>query len=149
MGIPYIPNILSRGCSTVHVLLYTIYSSVFLCLKFQWWWVLTLHLHNHVREKLIVFGLCFKWMNTINLRTFYEWWHIDHMDYFTFRQWYKLKHFNHKNANRVKCMNLISSSYVYLNVGISSHCHLSIDQVSLQSILYFPRYGPDKNPLWK
>ena len=28
----------------------------------------------------------------------------------------------------------------------SSHCHLSINQVSFQSLLYFPRYmyGPDK-----
>jgi len=31
----------------------------------------------------------------------------------------------------------------------SSHCNLSINQVSFQSILYFPRYGPDRNPLWK
>mgnify|MGYP007133519434 CR=1 FL=1 len=31
----------------------------------------------------------------------------------------------------------------------SSHCHLSIKQVSFQSLLYFPRYGPYKHPLWK
>jgi len=31
----------------------------------------------------------------------------------------------------------------------SSHCHLSIYQVSFQSFLYFPRYGPDRCPLWK
>ena len=29
------------------------------------------------------------------------------------------------------------------------HCHLSINQVSFQSLLYFPRYGPDTHPLWK
>ena len=29
----------------------------------------------------------------------------------------------------------------------SSHCHLSIIQVSFQSLLYFPRYGPDRHPL--
>ena len=57
MGIPYIPNILSRGCSTVHVILYTIYSSVVLCLKFKWWWVLTLHLHNHVRETTCIWSM--------------------------------------------------------------------------------------------
>jgi len=28
----------------------------------------------------------------------------------------------------------------------SSHCHLSINQVSFQSLLYFSRYGPDKQP---
>ena len=28
-------------------------------------------------------------------------------------------------------------------------CHLSINQVSFQFLLYFPRYGPDKHPLWK
>jgi len=31
----------------------------------------------------------------------------------------------------------------------SSHCHLSIIQCSFQSLLYFPRYGPDRHPLWK
>ena len=29
----------------------------------------------------------------------------------------------------------------------SSHCHLSINQVLFQSLLYFPRYDPDRNPL--
>ena len=28
-----------------------------------------------------------------------------------------------------------------------SHCHLSINQVSFQSHLYFQRYGPDRHPL--
>ena len=31
----------------------------------------------------------------------------------------------------------------------SPHCHLSIYQVPLQSLLYFPRYGPDRQHLWK
>ena len=31
----------------------------------------------------------------------------------------------------------------------SPHCHLSIIQVSFQSLLYFPRYGPDRHQLWK
>jgi len=31
----------------------------------------------------------------------------------------------------------------------SSHCHLSINQVSLQSLLYFARYGPDRQHLGK
>jgi len=31
----------------------------------------------------------------------------------------------------------------------SSHSHLSINQVSLKSLLYFPRYGPDRHPLLK
>ena len=31
----------------------------------------------------------------------------------------------------------------------SSNCHLSINQVSFQSRLYFPRYGPDRQQLWK
>ena len=30
-----------------------------------------------------------------------------------------------------------------------SHCHLSINQILFQSLLYFPRYGPDMHPLWK
>ena len=30
-----------------------------------------------------------------------------------------------------------------------SHCHLSINQVSFQSLLYFQRYGLDRHPLWK
>jgi len=30
----------------------------------------------------------------------------------------------------------------------SSHCHLSMNQVSFQSLLYFPRYGPDRQH-WK
>jgi len=29
----------------------------------------------------------------------------------------------------------------------ASHCHLSINQVSFQSRLYFQRYGPDRYPL--
>jgi len=29
----------------------------------------------------------------------------------------------------------------------SSDCHLSINQVSFQSLLYFSRYGPDRHPL--
>jgi len=29
----------------------------------------------------------------------------------------------------------------------SSHCHLSINQVPFQSLLYFPRYGLDRHPL--
>ena len=33
--------------------------------------------------------------------------------------------------------------------GTSSHCHLSINQVSFQSLLYFPRYGPGRQHLWK
>ena len=28
-----------------------------------------------------------------------------------------------------------------------SHCHISINQVSFQYLLYFPRYGPDRHPL--
>jgi len=31
----------------------------------------------------------------------------------------------------------------------SSHCHLSMNQVSIQSLMYFPRYGPDTHPLWQ
>jgi len=31
----------------------------------------------------------------------------------------------------------------------SSHCHLSINQVSLQSLAYFPIYGLDRHPLQK
>jgi len=31
----------------------------------------------------------------------------------------------------------------------SSHCHLSINQVLFQSLKYFPRYDPDRHPLWK
>ena len=31
----------------------------------------------------------------------------------------------------------------------SSHCHLSINQVSFQSLLYFSRYCPDRQHLWK
>ena len=31
----------------------------------------------------------------------------------------------------------------------SSHCHLSMNQVSFKSHVYFPRYGSDRNPLWK
>ena len=31
----------------------------------------------------------------------------------------------------------------------SAHCHLSINQVSFQSLLYFPRYGLDRHQLWK
>jgi len=31
----------------------------------------------------------------------------------------------------------------------SSHCHLSINQVSFHSLLYFPRYGKHRQPLWK
>ena len=31
----------------------------------------------------------------------------------------------------------------------SSHCHLSINQVSFQSLWYFPRYCSDRYPLWK
>ena len=31
----------------------------------------------------------------------------------------------------------------------SPHCHLSINQVSLQSHLYFPRYGLDRHAWWK
>ena len=30
----------------------------------------------------------------------------------------------------------------------SFHCDLSINQVSFQSLLYFPRYGSDRNHLW-
>jgi len=30
-----------------------------------------------------------------------------------------------------------------------SHCQLSINQVSFQSLLYFQRYGPDRHPLWE
>jgi len=33
--------------------------------------------------------------------------------------------------------------------GPTSYCNLSINQVPLQSLLYFQRYGPDRNPLWK
>ena len=29
----------------------------------------------------------------------------------------------------------------------SSYCHLPINQVSFQSLLYFPRYRPDRHPL--
>jgi len=29
----------------------------------------------------------------------------------------------------------------------SSHCHLSLNQVSFQSLLYFPRYCSDRHPL--
>ena len=29
------------------------------------------------------------------------------------------------------------------------YCYLSINQVSFWSLLYFPRYGPDRHPLWK
>ena len=31
----------------------------------------------------------------------------------------------------------------------SFHCHLSINQVLFQSMLYFPKYGPDRQHLWK
>ena len=32
---------------------------------------------------------------------------------------------------------------------LSPDCHLSINKVPFQSPKYFPRYGPDKHPLWK
>ena len=31
----------------------------------------------------------------------------------------------------------------------SPDCHLSINQDPFQSLLYFPRYGMDRHPLWK
>ena len=42
------------------------------------------------------------------------------------------------------------TQYIYILVHCtSSYCHLSINQVSFQSLLYFPRYGPDRHQLCK
>jgi len=47
---------------------------------------------------------------------------------------------------------LRGDNYVNIQCGIMvivhypfSHCHLSINQVSFQSLLYFSRYDPDNN----
>ena len=43
----------------------------------------------------------------------------------------------------------IQGRIMVLEHSTSSHCHLSISQVSFQSLMYFPRYGPDTHPIWK
>jgi len=38
---------------------------------------------------------------------------------------------------------LMGDNSVIYRVMVLVHCHLSINQVSFQSLLYFPRYGTD------
>jgi len=45
-------------------------------------------------------------------------------------------------------VNIQNMSMVLVH-GPPSHCHLSMNQVSYQSLVYFQRYDPDRHPLWK
>jgi len=56
-------------------------------------------------------------------------------------------HYEKMVNGRLLC--IIQGRVMVLVHCTSSHCHLFMYQVSFQSLLYFPRYGSDRCPLWK